>query len=245
MDSNQQFSQPARSSSPDSASSQDTPQWEHVEDVSTHIEKNEKRTSFFSEYYSFPPVGLTEDEAELCMLEWLHLAPENACLVSLQTRQLIKSVDSMETALSTISYLSGHPHGRLSSSSSQSSDSTPPSSSSSSSISAAAAAAATDLQDTVEDLARGLRQMYDVVSRAVNEEVEEALLEKSRRELAEEKLKEDEDRGIQIMRQSLGLPTNGTTNDDSSTVRPRSQSTIEIQRERAKALSEAGWQATR
>ena len=214
---------------------QDEPQWEHVEDVSTHIEKNGKMKSFFSEYYSLPPLDLTKDGAELCMHEWLTLAADHACLVSLQTRQLIESVDSMETALGTISYLSGSTHGHLSSSSSQSSASTSPSSSSSS-----AATGVTDLQDTVEDLARGLRRMCSVVNRVVNEEVEEALLEKSRRELANQKLKEDEERGIQIMRQSLGLPINSTTNDDSSIVRPRSQSTVAIQAERAKALSRSG-----
>lgn len=234
MDSNRQLTQPARPSSPDSAYAQDKPQWEHVEEVPTAVEKMQKRKSFFNEYYSAPPIDLTKDGAELCMHEWLDLAPENARHLSPQTRQLIESVDSMETALITISYLSGRRLSRPSSSSSRSSASTSPPPSSSSS-----AAGAPEFQDAVEDLARGLRRICNFVSQEVNEEVEEALLEKSRRELAKQKLKEDEQRGIQTMRQSLGLPV------DDSNLRPRSRSTITTQIERIKALNEAGRKETR
>lgn len=110
------------------------------------------------------------------MYEWLDLAPDHAHLPSLQTRQLVESVDSLETSLNTISYLARrcHSRSRILSLSSESS-----ASASSSSSSSLPSAGAPSLVDAVEAQARGLRRLFHLVSHEVGAEVEEALREQS------------------------------------------------------------------
>ncbi|KAK8128938.1 hypothetical protein PG984_010046 [Apiospora sp. TS-2023a] len=236
MDSNRQLSQPARTSSPAPAYAQYNPHWNYEEEVRAIFERSQTRESRLKNSDSLPLIDMSKDEADLCVLKWLDLDLENVCHLSPDTQQLIASVDSLGEATERVSWVSRRPQGHPSSSSSRPSTSASSSSSSS--------AGAPSLQDAVEAQTRGLHLLQDLVRKEVEEEVEKGLLEKSRRELAKQKLKEDEARGIEIQRLRMGLPTNSTDNDSSSTVRPRSQSAIAVQTERAKELSYPDWRKT-
>ncbi|KAK8060814.1 hypothetical protein PG996_010744 [Apiospora saccharicola] len=235
MDSNRQLSQPARTSSSDPAHPQWNPQWNYEEEVKAIFERNRTRESSSENSDPLPLIDMSKDGADLCVLKWLDLDLDHVCHLSPYARQLIESVDELEEAVRKVSYMSRRPHCYPSSSSSRPSTSTSSPSSS---------AGAPSLQDAVEAQTRALHLLQGLVRREVNEEVEKGLLEKSRRELAKEKLKEDEDRGIQIQRMGMGLPTNSTDNDGNSTVPPRSQSAIVVQSELAKGLSRAYWRQT-
>ncbi|KAK8043107.1 hypothetical protein PG994_013590 [Apiospora phragmitis] len=240
MDSIRELMQPTRTSSPDSVYAEDKPQWTHEEYVP--IKKNEERIpsshgSQKDKQHSLLTTALNKANADPSPQEWLTLASENARILSPQTRQLIESFASLQTALSAVSSLSSRRHSRSSSSSSASS--------ACSSASTSSSAGFLGLHDVVEEQERGLQRLCDSLIRETDEEVEEAILERSRRDLAKKKLKEDEAKGIQIMRQSLGLPpVNCTTSGGRPMELGRSQSTIAVQTERAKTLNQENWRKT-
>ncbi|KAK7955750.1 uncharacterized protein PG986_004972 [Apiospora aurea] len=170
--------------------------------------------------------------AHLSPREWLALSEAHGPKLTRQTRQLISSVASLQIAMDAVSHLVNRRHrDRLSASSS----------SSSASSGSASTVVWPNLQELAQTQQLGLRNFCDLLKGEVDEEIQEAALEQSRRELAKQKLKEDEEKGIQVMQQLLGLTANGTDSDGRPKDLGRSKSALEVAAERAKSLTQGPW----
>ncbi|KAK8081063.1 hypothetical protein PG997_008881 [Apiospora hydei] len=173
--------------------------------------------------------------AHLSPREWLALSEANGPNLTRQTRQLISSVASLQIAMDAVSHLVNRRHrDRLSASSSSAS-------SSSSSSGPAPTAVWPDLQELAQTQQLGLRNFCDLLKGEVDEEIQEAALEQLRRELAKQKLKEDEEKGIKVKQQLLGIADNDTDSDGRPKDLSRSKSALEVVAERAKSLTKGPW----